>query len=533
MLFAVGSQRVTIVCKEAFMKTKEKKSFTDNGIWVFFTVCTLFFLLQAAEQTVIWLQTADSLLIRGGVAGAIFMTAGFLGLGVSFVSRAVKPHRFGRICRIFLGMMFWISIAASYGFRFWFQKSWWFLRNPLGKEGAGAELGLLEHALIQRGGAESAALGGMQALYTDLLSLLFSFLGNKEELIFYFQLLLQLASLLLLFFALRIFSGKGASYGAGAALAVSSQWGAAVMRYQPEVFYMFLWSFFFFLMAVFHKLFYEQKNLSWGIQGFLFLLAGGASGMLIWFDLLGILLLPAAAGLVLAAGKREKPMPLWVRMGILSGGICLGVFLMAVRETGMKGNTVAENLRSWYARSFAAVSPKIALPSEPPVFILLLVIGACLLAAAYWMAAECNMAMWGTMLLLQCVLASAAGGVALHQGMWVTLIWGVLAGMGLQAVGKAGIVPGRQKKTEQTNPLGQLPYVELTTGVSEQRDHDQGDQGESVSRYDTSQGTRYLENPLPLPPKPVRKGMDYPLSISPEKMYYDLQVPDEDDYDHK
>ncbi|MCL2255161.1 MAG: glycosyltransferase family 39 protein [Lachnospiraceae bacterium] len=56
---------------------------------------------------------------------------------------------------------------------------------------------------------------------------------------------------------------------------------------------------------------------------------------------------------------------------------------------------------------------------------------------------------------------------------------------------------------------------------------------ETESRYDTSTGTKYLENPLPLPPKPVRRIMEYPFKVTEEMMHYDVDVAEHDDYDLK
>lgn len=42
---------------------------------------------------------------------------------------------------------------------------------------------------------------------------------------------------------------------------------------------------------------------------------------------------------------------------------------------------------------------------------------------------------------------------------------------------------------------------------------------------------RYIENPLPLPKKHVKKTMGYQTEVLPEQMHYDIDVPDTDDFD--
>lgn len=41
----------------------------------------------------------------------------------------------------------------------------------------------------------------------------------------------------------------------------------------------------------------------------------------------------------------------------------------------------------------------------------------------------------------------------------------------------------------------------------------------------------YLENPLPVPKRHVKKEMGYGFEPEPDKMHYDVSVPDEDDFD--
>ena len=43
--------------------------------------------------------------------------------------------------------------------------------------------------------------------------------------------------------------------------------------------------------------------------------------------------------------------------------------------------------------------------------------------------------------------------------------------------------------------------------------------------------TNYIENPLPLPKKHVKKDMDYQYDVAQEDMKYDVEVSENDDYD--
>lgn len=42
---------------------------------------------------------------------------------------------------------------------------------------------------------------------------------------------------------------------------------------------------------------------------------------------------------------------------------------------------------------------------------------------------------------------------------------------------------------------------------------------------------QFIENPLPLPRKHVKKTMDYKIEVTEEQMKYDREVKDDDDFD--
>jgi len=44
---------------------------------------------------------------------------------------------------------------------------------------------------------------------------------------------------------------------------------------------------------------------------------------------------------------------------------------------------------------------------------------------------------------------------------------------------------------------------------------------------------KFIENPLPLPKKHVKKSMDYRFEPEPELMKYDIEVKENDDFDLK
>ena len=48
---------------------------------------------------------------------------------------------------------------------------------------------------------------------------------------------------------------------------------------------------------------------------------------------------------------------------------------------------------------------------------------------------------------------------------------------------------------------------------------------------DKQETPRYFENPLPLPKKHVKREMDYQYPVEEKDMKYDMEVPENDDFD--
>ena len=106
-----------------------------------------------------------------------------------------------------------------------------------------------------------------------------------------------------------------------------------------------------------------------------------------------------------------------------------------------------------------------------------------------------------------------------------------------------------QAVIEEINSTVELEGPEQTdrqeiTGESEQTDRQEiTGESEQTDRQETSKRTdetetieepekpRFFENPLPLPKKHVKKEMDYQYQVDEKDMKYDIEVPENDDFD--
>lgn len=73
-----------------------------------------------------------------------------------------------------------------------------------------------------------------------------------------------------------------------------------------------------------------------------------------------------------------------------------------------------------------------------------------------------------------------------------------------------------QEKTEPAEQSGEL---------------EKNEEPEKSEGPEKREKPRYFENPLPLPKKHVRREMDYQYPVEEKDMKYDVEVPENDDFD--
>ena len=106
-------------------------------------------------------------------------------------------------------------------------------------------------------------------------------------------------------------------------------------------------------------------------------------------------------------------------------------------------------------------------------------------------------------LLCVCTVPTPMTGYGvLPYGTVALFIWCVLAGLGLQNCIMGGNDLVMQAKIEEINAAAPV-----------------------------EEKSRFIENPLPLPKKHVKREMDYEYKVAPEDMKFDIEVDEKDDFD--
>ncbi len=349
------------------------------------------------------------------------------------------------------------------------------------------------NAMIRAGEKKPFFASGLSYAYTEILSILFSFTGNRIEAAGVCQMVLQILWLILFLSGICLLSGRAAGAVSTVILILSPWICRTVFEVSPENFYLFHWSLLLFLLSVY----YCKTSLEgWrsGERGRLYLLASGFyAGVLCIWNYMGWALIAAAVFLLLSSRSRaskelisagenltedkvendspaEKPLMTAVTQAFsLAEGIAVGFFVTLMKYTGITGFSLPEQFKYWLS-SLTDFGPR------------------------------CQ----DIRVLLPVHILSAIFTGILFQ--WILL-----------AV---------QKKKS-----AQYTVSEENTESSAEKERMEKEE-ENIVFTEDGRKIRLLDNPLPGPRKHIKREMDFDLrEFDKEKDDFDLPVRDDDDFD--
>ncbi|MCM1426790.1 MAG: hypothetical protein NC118_09320, partial [Eubacterium sp.] len=136
-----------------------------------------------------------------------------------------------------------------------------------------------------------------------------------------------------------------------------------------------------------------------------------------------------------------------------------------------------------------------------------LVVFAAFLVMSFWnRKKEQNASFWICLMFVLALTPLTAAGYLSYQ-VFAIFIWSVLAGIGVQQ-----------------SFVWEEKQMVKTTSTSEA-------QLKSAAAEAEEQKPRFIENPLPLPKKHEKRTMDYQYDITEDKMDFDIEVKENDDFD--
>lgn len=364
-----------------------------------------------------------------------------------------------------------------------------------------------EAAFVKAGGTVPFIRHGASYLYTCVLTVVFSFFGNKQAVGIALQIVLQLLGILCFYFAVRRLAGKREAVLSLAVMTFSE----AMVNYQfsltAENLYFFLYAGMFLLLSVYKS--YEEKGRKTWLVLVSLLGLGLGTGYLVYLDFAGILFF-AAVFYVILSKKRKKGKNI-TYLCFEAGGFLIGLSGLFLREAAVNKTTFLNTAVSWgklyltdWKWNFAVAGPDVTFWGN--LF--------CLLASmwvflAFFRKKEDDSGLYMFSLVGIAVLVSF-GKPNMNYQLLATTYWSVLAAIGVTSVmtGKKEEPMKTMKKEKEEDTL----VIESLEEEPENRIH-------------------FIENPLPLPKKHVKKTMDYAFEPEAELMKFDKEVSVNDDFD--
>lgn len=383
-------------------------------------------------------------------------------------------------------------------------------------QGSAIEAGsYYELALVRTGEERGPLIRGMSDLYVRCLRGVFSFLGNSVEAAVLFQVFLQTAAMVFAFLAVRKAAGRLSACIVLLLLAFSGSLIQKVSIIDPECLLTALFLAGLFLVISFVKARLAGRKVCGGLPGSFLL--GAALGLLCYLEGGCVLLFLFLAGIftgkrMTETGKKQQAGNLLI---VIAGG-CAGFFGAMAESAAESGVIFYRGLTEWaepylhpelFARMFGVIG------SDYLYFAFIFLAASFVVFSFIRSGREQEFSLW----LLPCILVTPVFLIDLSGagfGSLACFFWSVMAGLGLKSVIFGGQAELVKKKTEEIHAASSAGPV-LTEPVAAAQE----------------EKPRFIENPLPLPKKHVKKEMDYGYTVPEADMHYDVEIAEEDDFD--
>ena len=385
-------------------------------------------------------------------------------------------------------------------------------------------------ACVTAGESTVRTAHGIVDLYVRLLHFYFFVFGNKLQMAIWLQIIMQCVAFVLLYIGARRANGRlGAFIFLGFALFAPSLRADAVIL-SPRAFFGLLYA----VGILLAEESVRQQKI------WLFLLTGAYIGILSELDAMGLSLGVFLIGLTLWTDAEWESFPqrlLWggTELAGSASAFAIGLFLKA----GYLSCNVAGAARLWIGtyqeKGFSLTEHFFGVLISGEGMLLLFVL--CVGIFSFWCSRRDYLGIW--MLCAASVILSGIAGfysaeIPFGQILYVSLM--ILGGVSMH-----NLIFGKNEDRKKLNSDFVAKEV-LFNDVADSSAQKNGNavqttmekNGQNTKSQNTgAQNTGMIENPLPVPKHRKRPMLDYDIDSIAGKDFYDVKVPDNDDYDIK
>lgn len=372
---------------------------------------------------------------------------------------------------------------------------------------------------------------GAVYLYVSILHTLFYFLGNKLLVAVWFQIVLQVLCGLFLYCVVRRVSGPLAALVTLGIFMCSTVTIEKAVELSPEMLFLLP-----VLLVAWGMTGSFGKNLNKAAALFLGILTGAlgyldVSGFFLLFVLAAVVCSQKEAGFGKGAGARAGAFFL----GLL--GAAVGFLGCIVVDASMSGKNSVRVLKAWgvlYRPEnivFYTTGEQTAITWEDWMLLVLLAMGIF----SFWLNRRqdkrsvytIGICLWMTATGFGIFTPELIGNTGLYL---LLLLWGTVSLEECRSLPAAAVAVEEAAVQEETTVQERVAVSEKAGAMEKTDAPEEADVLEKTVAIPKK--VQYIENPLPLPKKHVKRVMDYSLKEMPDEDDFDLDIGDEDDFDY-
>lgn len=402
-----------------------------------------------------------------------------------------------------------------------------------------------ELAAVNSTQAPAPLAHGALYMYILLLHGLFLLVGNQLVAGIILQIVLQFIAACLIYTAVRRIAGALPAIWTLAFFMFAPTWVQTSLSYSPEILYLLMFGIALVMLSSVLKVVGRTENYKWYHYGAMFLF-GICVAFLIYLDAAGAALLVAGIALFSImrneseTGSKNSSFPVFliVVLGSIVG--FLGIFAVDALQSGSSLAAIAGVWEWLYVpqggTSFSYLYHQLFLRLSDNVIVSALIFmglawGSC---GFFLKKREESQCIWILITLSGIALSYVCPASGNMDRSFLGLLGMiVLAGKGVQITLSKPLRVEEMLMEENVivDETVEETVVETEMGSGAEAVVENEIIAETEAEVSPVKEIKYIENPLPLPKKHVKKTMDYALEVPEEQLEFDIEIAEDDDFD--
>lgn len=403
-----------------------------------------------------------------------------------------------------------------------------------------------EMAQVEQGKQVMPIAHGALYYYILLLHGLFTFIGNKWMAGVVLQVVLQLIAAVLLYIAVRKIGGAFVAVWTFGFIMLAPDSVRISLTYGPEMFYLVLYALGLLFLSVYLKMIKTGRWKKW-YQSVGLALLGGYISFLMYLDVIGISL--AALGMAAIWLKPEdedsdqKQKDGVIAFLVMLAGVIAGILTIFLLDALQSGSDILSVMSVWewlftpmgFDWRRLCIRP---MTMEDQIAGGVLVTGLVTAVISFFVhKKQERQSAWMLLAVVSlCLSFLCRADENMNRMFPWFLALVVIAGVGIRtafekfekAVSVEVIESEGQEMPQMTEVIAETTE---TTDITEVTEVTETEHVEEVAETEEKPKIQFIENPLPLPKKHVKKTMGYKFDPAEEQMEFDIEIEDGDDFD--